>query len=96
MIFTYQLIKGYLSMLGNIMLHWTFGVATFLLIEPPKGLGASIDMELYDSYRLQLNVHFLSGLLWLLMTFIDSWKHAEIVTESSAIILIIFSFLVFI
>ena len=96
MIYTYSILKGYKSIMGNAVLHMPLLVASLIYIGGgTKGLGPAIDRDLGLLFSLQMIVHVLNSVIWLCEINLKLWKRMDIFVEVSSILALIFQFIVF-
>ena len=95
MIYTYSVLKGYQAMLGNIVLHTSIAIATLVYVKVPRGFGVKIDESIDLLYMLQIMMHVVSAIVFMLQAYVDIWKHMETASNLCSILVIIVSFQVF-
>ena len=66
MIYNYSVVKGYQMILGDGFGHLALLMITLIYVEVPDGLGTTIHMELNRLYWMQVMIHFLLLLLFVM------------------------------
>jgi hypothetical protein len=87
--------RGYKAMLGTGLLHLPMMAGTLMYVEVPIGLGGAIDQNIKRVYTLQVLIHVLVSCLFLMELNLKLWKRMEVWLEVGSIIVLIFSFFLF-